>query len=149
MRTGVITQKVGMTRLFLADGRHVPVTVLKLDGCPVVGKRTEETDGYTARRHLETVHEYAPQIHFDYVLVNNHPISVEQAERYAAEGARQIGLTDHKLEEEFSSETEIVRADLLDEGEKVRHSPDKLTRVIVACYEQAASARQLLAGTPR
>lgn len=48
MRTGVITQKVGMTRLFLEDGRHVPVTVLKLDGCQVVAKRTEETDGYTA-----------------------------------------------------------------------------------------------------
>jgi len=48
MRTGVITQKVGMTRLFLEDGRHVPVTVLKLDGCQVVAKRTEEKDGYTA-----------------------------------------------------------------------------------------------------
>ncbi len=48
MRTGVITQKVGMTRLFLADGTHVPVTVLKLDGCQVVGKRTTEKDGYTA-----------------------------------------------------------------------------------------------------
>ena len=108
-----------------------------------------ETDGYTARQHLETVRQHAPQIEFDYVLVNNHSISAEQTERYAAEGARQIGLTDHKLEDEFGAETEIVRADLLDEGEKVRHSPDKLTRVIVACYEQAASARQLLAGTPR
>jgi large subunit ribosomal protein L3 len=48
MRTGVITQKVGMTRLFLEDGRHVPVTVLKLDGCQVVGMRTEEKDGYAA-----------------------------------------------------------------------------------------------------
>ena len=48
MRTGVITQKVGMTRLFLADGTHVPVTVLKLDGCAVVGVRTQEKDGYTA-----------------------------------------------------------------------------------------------------
>jgi large subunit ribosomal protein L3 len=48
MRTGVITQKVGMTRLFLADGRHVPVTVLKLDGCQVVATRTEDKDGYTA-----------------------------------------------------------------------------------------------------
>ena len=48
MRTGVITQKVGMTRLFLADGTHVPVTVLKLDGCAVVGTRTAEKDGYTA-----------------------------------------------------------------------------------------------------
>jgi large subunit ribosomal protein L3 len=48
MRTGVITQKVGMTRLFLDDGRHVPVTVLKLDGCQVVAQRTKEKDGYTA-----------------------------------------------------------------------------------------------------
>jgi large subunit ribosomal protein L3 len=48
MRTGVITLKVGMTRLFLENGTHVPVTVLKLDGCQVVAKRTEEQDGYTA-----------------------------------------------------------------------------------------------------
>ncbi len=48
MRTGVITQKVGMTRLFTTDGRHVPVTVLKLDGCQVVAQRTKEKDGYTA-----------------------------------------------------------------------------------------------------
>ena len=48
MRTGVITQKIGMTRLFQADGTHVPVTVLKLDGCAVVGTRTKEKDGYTA-----------------------------------------------------------------------------------------------------
>ena len=48
MRTGVITQKIGMTRLFLEDGRHVPVTVLKLDGCQVVAKRTEDRDGYCA-----------------------------------------------------------------------------------------------------
>jgi large subunit ribosomal protein L3 len=48
MRTGVITQKVGMTRLFTEDGRHVPVTVLKLDGCQVVAQRTKEKDGYTA-----------------------------------------------------------------------------------------------------
>jgi large subunit ribosomal protein L3 len=48
MRTGVITQKVGMTRLFLEDGKHVPVTVLKLDGCQVVATRSAEKDGYTA-----------------------------------------------------------------------------------------------------
>jgi large subunit ribosomal protein L3 len=48
MRTGVITQKLGMTRLFLEDGRHVPVTVLKLDKCQVVATRTSEKDGYTA-----------------------------------------------------------------------------------------------------
>jgi uncharacterized cofD-like protein len=108
-----------------------------------------ETDGYTARQHLETVKRYAPAIDFDYVVVNNRPISVEQTVRYAAEGAYQIGLSDHLLEREFSGETEIVRADLLDEGEMVRHSPDKLARVIVACYEQAVNVEQMLAGTPR
>ena len=96
-----------------------------------------ETDGYTARRHLETVKRYAPAINFDYVIVNNRHVSEEQAARYRAEGAHQIGLSDHLLEDAFSHEAEIVRADLLDEGEKVRHSPEKLARVIIACCEQA------------
>ena len=46
MRTGVIAKKVGMTRLFQEDGRHVPVTVLSLEGCQVTGNRTAERDGY-------------------------------------------------------------------------------------------------------
>lgn len=48
MRTGLIAKKMGMSRLFQADGEHVPVTVLQLDGCQVVAHRTEERDGYTA-----------------------------------------------------------------------------------------------------
>jgi len=48
MRTGVIAKKVGMTRLFQEDGRHVPVTVLSLENCQVVSVRTAETDGYVA-----------------------------------------------------------------------------------------------------
>ena len=48
MRTGVIAKKVGMTRLFQADGRHVPVTVLQLDDVQVVGRRETDRDGYTA-----------------------------------------------------------------------------------------------------
>jgi large subunit ribosomal protein L3 len=48
MRTGVIAKKVGMTRLFQADGRHVPVTVLQLDELQVVGRRGKDKDGYTA-----------------------------------------------------------------------------------------------------
>ncbi|URD61056.1 50S ribosomal protein L3 [Sphingomonas sp. KRR8] len=48
MRTGVIAKKVGMTRLFQADGRHVPVTVLQLEGLQVVGRREADRDGYTA-----------------------------------------------------------------------------------------------------
>lgn len=48
MRSGVIAKKVGMTRLFNEQGTHVPVTVLKLDGCQVVAVRTVERDGYSA-----------------------------------------------------------------------------------------------------
>ncbi|WP_129790955.1 50S ribosomal protein L3 [Sphingosinicella sp. CPCC 101087] len=48
MRTGVIAKKVGMTRLFQDDGRHVPVTVLELDNVQVVGRRETERDGYVA-----------------------------------------------------------------------------------------------------
>lgn len=48
MRSGVIAKKVGMTRVFTDDGRHVPVTVLKLDSLQVVSQRTEERDGYSA-----------------------------------------------------------------------------------------------------
>ncbi len=48
MRTGLLAQKVGMTRLFTDDGAHVPVTVLKLDGCQVVAQRTKDKDGYSA-----------------------------------------------------------------------------------------------------
>ena len=48
MRSGVIAKKLGMTRLFMEDGRQVPVTVLQLDVLQVVAQRTAETDGYTA-----------------------------------------------------------------------------------------------------
>jgi large subunit ribosomal protein L3 len=48
MRTGVIAKKMGMTRLFQADGRHVPVTVLQLEDVQVVARREQDKDGYTA-----------------------------------------------------------------------------------------------------
>ncbi|HEX2763457.1 MAG TPA: 50S ribosomal protein L3 [Allosphingosinicella sp.] len=48
MRTGVIAKKMGMTRLFQEDGRHVPVTVLALEDVQVVARKEAERDGYTA-----------------------------------------------------------------------------------------------------
>ena len=48
MRSGVIAQKVGMTRIFTDAGEHIPVTVLKLDKCQDLGHRTNEKKGYTA-----------------------------------------------------------------------------------------------------
>ena len=48
MRSGVIAQKVGMTRVFSDTGEHVPVTVLKIDSCQVISHRTAEKNGYVA-----------------------------------------------------------------------------------------------------
>ncbi|WP_420245585.1 50S ribosomal protein L3 [Roseiterribacter gracilis] len=48
VRTGLIAQKVGMTRVFTPEGEHVPVTVLKVETCQVVSQKTMEKDGYTA-----------------------------------------------------------------------------------------------------
>lgn len=48
LRTGIIAKKLGMTRLFMEDGRQIPVTVLQLDNLQVVAQRTNELDGYSA-----------------------------------------------------------------------------------------------------
>ncbi|MFT7434113.1 MAG: large subunit ribosomal protein L3 [Alphaproteobacteria bacterium] len=48
MRTGLIAKKVGMTRVFNEEGRHIPVTVLSVTDCQVTQKKTVETDGYNA-----------------------------------------------------------------------------------------------------
>jgi large subunit ribosomal protein L3 len=48
MRSGVLAQKIGMTRLFTESGEHVPVTVLRLGNCQVVGHRTKDKNGYVA-----------------------------------------------------------------------------------------------------
>jgi large subunit ribosomal protein L3 len=48
MRSGVIAKKLGMTRLFMEDGRQVPVTVLQMENVQVVARRTAESDGYSA-----------------------------------------------------------------------------------------------------
>lgn len=48
MRSGVIAQKLGMTRVYNDAGEHVPVTVLRMEDCHVVAQRTVEKNGYTA-----------------------------------------------------------------------------------------------------
>lgn len=94
-----------------------------------------ETDGLTARAHLEVVKGYAPQIEFDYVIVNNRPISEVQQHAYTEEGAEQIGLHD-SLSPETIEGAEIVYGNLLDDGDKVRHHPGKLAQVLLLCALQ-------------
>lgn len=48
MRTGLLAKKVGMTRIYREDGTHVPVTVMHVDGCQVIGQMTEDKNGYVA-----------------------------------------------------------------------------------------------------
>src|SRR3981189_1256461 len=66
MRSGVIAQKVGMTRVFTETGEHIPVTVLKLGNCQVLGHRTTEKNGYVALQLGSS---------------NNKPVSLPKAER--------------------------------------------------------------------
>ena len=87
----------------------------------------------------KTVAKYAPQIRFDYLLLNSRAISSEQAEHYRADGAYQVGVEDDVNTIAFHSETEVVRADLLADGEMVRHDSARLARVVVACSEKARS----------
>ncbi|MGI9036489.1 MAG: gluconeogenesis factor YvcK family protein [Pyrinomonadaceae bacterium] len=102
-----------------------------------------ETDGFSARRHLEIVRAYAPEITFDFVIVNNHPVSRQQAARYESEGARQIGLRD-SISPETIEDTKIIYGNLLDEGEMVRHHSAKLAEVVLLCAQEPIFNRQSL-----
>ncbi len=114
----------------IADSAAVKIFICNLMTQP------GETDGFSARRHLEIVREYAPALDFDFIVVNNHPISQEQLARYTEEGAVQIGLAD-SISPKTVQNTEIVYGNLLDGDEKVRHHPEKLARVVLLCAVQA------------
>jgi uncharacterized cofD-like protein len=100
-----------------------------------------ETDGYSSRRHLEVVGQYAPEIEFDLIVVNNRPITRKQAERYEQEGAEQIGvhgsITDAPIEG-----AKIVYDNLLHDGDKVRHDPERLAKLVLSCASEILSTRQ-------
>lgn len=97
-----------------------------------------ETDGYGFREHLETVRKYAPQIYFDYAIINDRSINPAQAELYRADGAEQILLDEFESSSDLARE--IVRDDLLDGGEMVRHNSAQLARLVIS-----SSARRLSA----
>lgn len=100
-----------------------------------------ETEGFSAKRHLEIVREYVPDINFDYVVVNNHFISEEQTEKYAAQGSVQIGISE-SISPLTIEGAEIIYGNLLDEGEKVRHHPEKLAQTTLLCAAQPIRTRE-------
>jgi len=92
-----------------------------------------ETDGYGFAEHLSAVHSYAPQIHFDYTVVNDRAITADQARVYAADGAVQV-LLDERLEASLREQgIQVMKDDLLDEGEMVRHNENRLARAVMQC----------------
>src|SRR5215471_712010 len=90
-----------------------------------------ETDGYGFAEHLSAVHSYAPQIHFDYTVVNDRAITPDQARVYAADGAVPVILDETEETAVLEQGIRVMRADLLADGEMVRHNEDRLARVVI------------------
>ena len=108
MRSGVIAKKLGMTRLFLEDGKQVPVTVLQLDSLQVVAQRTAERDGYTA-------------VQLGFGDIKEHKLSKPEAGHL-----KKAGVAPKKYLKEFRLENcddlnvgDIVKADVFAQGDKV------------------------------
>ncbi len=93
-----------------------------------------ETNGLSARRHLEIVREYAPELNFDCVIVNDRPISGAQADLYTRDGAEQIGVHG-SIDTAVIEGAEVVHANLLDDGELVRHHPGRLAKAVLDCVQ--------------
>ena len=90
MRTGVIAKKVGMTRLFQEDGRHVPVTVLALEGCQVVSHRTTDVTGSIQLPEGTEMVMPGDNVTIGVKLI--HPIAMDDGLRFAIrEGGRTVG----------------------------------------------------------
>ncbi len=77
--------------------------------------------------------ESTPQVQFDYAIVNDALIKPAQRQLYNADGAYQLVLDRPTDRTPIDPRMEIVRANLLDDGEMVRHSSEQLARVVIAC----------------
>lgn len=97
-----------------------------------------ETGGYSLKEHLEAIFRAAPELELDIVALNNRRISQAQQQHYASDGAFQIGLAESALEwiDSGASQIKVVSADLLDDCDKVRHSPEKLANVLLGLYSE-------------
>jgi len=89
-----------------------------------------ETDGYDAQKHLATIREHAPQIIFDCVLLNDRPITEAQVVLYGADDAYQVKWHDRHP---GINGANVVRADLLERGDMVRHDPQRLSELVLEC----------------
>lgn len=91
-----------------------------------------ETSGLSAGQHLRELRRCAADIEFDHVILNSQAISDEQRTVYALEGSEQIGLDEGEAIIAACG-ANIVYANLLDDGEKVRHDPERLAAAVLSC----------------
>src|SRR5690606_24221606 len=91
-----------------------------------------ETDGLSARRHIEVLRQYAPAIRFDRIIVNTQAITAEQATEYGSQGSEQIGVKGSIAGDDIEG-AKLVFAELLADDSKVRHDPDKLAAAVLGC----------------
>ena len=108
----------------IATSRAVKVFVCNLMTQP------GETDGLTSRRHLEIVRQYAPELNFDYLIVNDKEISPTQAQLYTRDGAEQIGVHG-SIDSDIVEGARVIHCNLLDDGPLVRHHPGRLARAVL------------------
>jgi uncharacterized cofD-like protein len=87
-----------------------------------------ETNRYTAYQHLQSIIEHGGRDVVDYIIVNTQPISARMLEKYGAEGAHPV-----KVDEELIAKAgvKLIKADLVNQYNMVRHDGDKLARVIM------------------
>jgi len=91
-----------------------------------------ETDGFSAAKHLEIIRNNAPEIVFDHIVVNSQTISKAQREKYREEGSDEL-MFDTSTTAPDGYGANLVYANLLDDGEKVRHDPHCLAEVVLSC----------------
>jgi len=92
-----------------------------------------ETDGYTASMHAKAIIDHAGKGVIDFMLVNDHPISANIREYYAAKGAYPV-----EVDEEAINKLGIgfVKADIINETDVIRHDPDKLCNAVLQLFLQ-------------
>ena len=112
MKKAIIGKKLGMTQIFLPDGRLVPVTVIQAGPCTVVQKKTVENDGYEA-----------VQFGFDQVPENRAAklVNKPEAGHFAKAGVKPMrALREFRLDDAASYEVgQVVKVDVFAEGDKI------------------------------
>ena len=98
-----------------------------------------ETTGFSAVQHINELKKYAPEIELDHIILNSEPISESQREAYQKEHSEQIGIQEGETIA-AACDANIVYANLLTEGEMVRHDPKKLANIIVSIVSKSMTA---------